>query len=500
MRTIEHWIAGKTNAGSGDQRGKVWNPATGDQQAEVVFADLRDVDAAVTAARDAFVDWSQTSLSQRTKVLFRFRELVNANLGRIAETITDEHGKVLSDARGEVQRGLEVVEFACGIPQLLKGDFSAQVSLGVDLYSFREPLGVCAGITPFNFPAMVPMWMFPMAIACGNTFVLKPSERDPSASLLLAELWAEAGLPEGVFNVLQGSKDAVDGLLEHPDVAAVSFVGSTPIAKYIYGQATSQGKRVQALGGAKNHAIVLPDADLDYASDQLVAAAFGSAGERCMAISAAVTVGGVGDELVDRVNDKARAVRVGSGRDAASEMGPVVTSEARDRILALVDAGERQGATIAVDGRGLTVTGYEGGFFVGPTVIDEVTTEMDVYREEIFGPVLSVVRTDDVDDAISLINANPYGNGTAIFTSSGDAARRFQRGVQVGMIGVNVPIPVPMAYYSFGGWKDSLLGEHHIHGPEGVAFYTRAKVVTARWPHVDHAEHQMANFSFPTSQ
>jgi malonate-semialdehyde dehydrogenase (acetylating)/methylmalonate-semialdehyde dehydrogenase len=346
---------------------------------------------------------------------------------------------------------------------------------------------------------MVPMWMFPVAIACGNTFVLKPSERDPSASLVIAELWAEAGLPEGVFNVVHGDKEAVDGLLNHPDVAAISFVGSTPIAKYIHSVATAKGKRVQALGGAKNHAIVLPDADLDYASDQLVAAAFGSAGERCMAISAAVTVGGVGDSLVDLVGGKAAAVRVGSGRDATSEMGPVVTPEARDRIVGLIGSGADQGARLAVDGRGLKVEGYEEGFFVGPTVIDAVTPDMDVYTEEIFGPVLSVLRADDVDQAIDLINANPYGNGTAIFTSSGEAARRFQRGVHVGMIGVNVPIPVPMAYYSFGGWKDSLFGDKHIHGPEGVSFYTRAKVVTSRWPHQEHAEHQQAHFSFPTA-
>jgi malonate-semialdehyde dehydrogenase (acetylating)/methylmalonate-semialdehyde dehydrogenase len=500
MRTIEHWISGRSTAGSGERRGRVWNPATGEQQAEVVLASRTDVDAVVRAAAQAFAEWSQASLSQRTRVLFAFRELVNAHLGRIAEAITDEHGKVLSDARGEVQRGLEVVEFACGIPQLLKGDFSAQVSTGVDLHSFREPLGVCAGITPFNFPAMVPMWMFPVAIATGNTFILKPSERDPSAAVILAELWAEAGLPDGVFNVVHGDKEAVDALLEHADVAAVSFVGSTPIAKYIHGKATEHGKRVQALGGAKNHAVVLPDADLDFAADQLVAAAFGSAGERCMAISAAVGVGGVGAELVPLVTERARAVKVGSGRDAGAEMGPVVTPEARDRIVGLIGAGERQGASLGLDGRGLQVAGHEGGFFVGPTVVDHVTAEMDVYREEVFGPVLSVLHLDDVDQAIELINANPYGNGTAIFTSSGEAARRFQRGVRVGMIGVNVPIPVPMAYYSFGGWKDSLFGEHHIHGPEGVAFYTRAKVVTSRWPHVDQAEHQQANFSFPTAR
>jgi malonate-semialdehyde dehydrogenase (acetylating)/methylmalonate-semialdehyde dehydrogenase len=500
MRTIEHWIGGAATRGAGERRSPVWNPATGEQQAEVALASAADVDAAVSAAREAFVSWSQASLSTRTKVLFAFRELVNANVDRLAAAITDEHGKVLSDAAGEVQRGLEVVEFACGIPQLLKGDFSAQVSTGVDLYSFREPVGVCAGITPFNFPAMVPMWMFPVAIACGNTFVLKPSERDPSAAMVLAELWAEAGLPPGVFNVLHGDKEAVDGLLEHPDVDAVSFVGSTPIARYIHETAGRHGKRVQALGGAKNHAIVLPDADLEYAADQLVAAAFGSAGERCMAISAAVTVGGVGDALLEVVNAKARAIKVGSGRDGDSEMGPVVTADARDRIERLVGTGESQGAEVAVDGRGVTVSGHEGGFFVGPTVVDRVTPEMDVYREEIFGPVLSVLRLDDVDAAIDLINANPFGNGTAIFTSSGEAARRFQRGVRVGMIGINVPIPVPMAYYSFGGWKDSLFGEHHIHGPEGVSFYTRAKVVTARWPHVEHAEHQRAGFSFPTAQ
>ncbi len=500
MRTIDHWVGGKSTSGSGERRGRVWNPATGEQQAEVALASRADVDAAVRTASEAFTEWSQASLSQRTKVLFAFRELVNANVGRIAEAITDEHGKVLSDARGEVQRGLEVVEFACGIPQLLKGDFSAQVSTGVDLFSFREPLGVCVGITPFNFPAMVPMWMFPVAIACGNTFVLKPSERDPSAALILAELWAEAGLPEGVFNVVHGDKEAVDALLEHPDVAAVSFVGSTPIAKYIHTRATENGKRVQALGGAKNHAVILPDADLEYAADQLVAAAFGSAGERCMAISAAVTVGGVGGDLVSLVSERARAVKVGSGRDAESDMGPVVTPEARDRIVGLIGSGEEQGASLSVDGRGLSVAGHEGGFFVGPTVVDRVTPEMEVYTEEIFGPVLTVLHLDDVDRAIDLINANPYGNGTAIFTSSGEAARRFQRGVRVGMIGVNVPIPVPMAYYSFGGWKDSLFGEHHIHGPEGVAFYTRAKVVTARWPHVDLAEHQQAQFSFPTAR
>jgi malonate-semialdehyde dehydrogenase (acetylating)/methylmalonate-semialdehyde dehydrogenase len=483
LRTITHWIGGKPVAGSADRTSPVWNPATGEQQAEVALASVEDVDIAVRTAKAAFERWGQSSLSQRTKVLFNFRELVNANIQRLAEAISDEHGKVVSDARGEVQRGLEVIEFACGIPTLLKGDFSDQVSTGVDVYSFRQPLGVCVGITPFNFPAMVPMWMYPVAIATGNTFVLKPSERDPSASLLIAELWAEAGLPDGVFNVVHGDKTAVDALLAHPDVAAVSFVGSTPIAKYIYETGTANGKRVQALGGAKNHAIVLPDAGIDYASDHLVAAAFGSAGERCMAISAAVAVGGAADELIAAVSEKARAVKVGPGREADSEMGPVVTGAARDRIVGLIGSGAEQGARLAVDGRGLSVPGHENGFWVGPTVIDEVTPSMDVYQQEIFGPVLSVVRSDSVDAAINLINSNPYGNGTAIFTSSGEAARKFQRGVNVGMIGINVPIPVPMAYYSFGGWKDSLFGQSHIHGPEGVAFYTRAKVVTSRWPH-----------------
>jgi malonate-semialdehyde dehydrogenase (acetylating) / methylmalonate-semialdehyde dehydrogenase len=497
LRTITHWIGGKAVATSADRTSPVFNPATGEQQAELALASVEDVDSAVQTAKAAFERWGQSSLSQRTKVLFKFRELVSANIQRLAEAISDEHGKVVSDARGEVQRGLEVVEFACGIPTLLKGGFSDQVSTGVDVYSFRQPLGVCVGITPFNFPAMVPMWMFPVAIATGNTFILKPSERDPSASLIMAELWAEAGLPDGVFNVVHGDKTAVDALLNHPDVAAVSFVGSTPIARYIHQTGTANGKRVQALGGAKNHAIILPDAGIDYTSDHLVAAAFGSAGERCMAISAAVAVGSAADDLIAAVSEKARAVKVGPGREADSEMGPVVTSAARDRIRSLIGSGEEQGAKLVVDGRGLTVPGHDNGYWVGPTVIDEVTTSMDVYKEEIFGPVLSVVRADSVDAAINLINSNPYGNGTAIFTSSGEAARTFQRGVNVGMIGINVPIPVPMAYYSFGGWKDSLFGQSHIHGPEGVAFYTRAKVVTSRWPHVEGASG--SSFHFPTS-
>ena len=497
MYTIEHWIDGRRTPGEGTRRGPVFNPATGQQQAEVTLATGADVDAAVASAKQAFEEWGQSSLSRRTKVLFRFRDLVDARSKELAGVISDEHGKVVSDALGEVQRGLEVVEFACGIPHLVKGEYSDQVSGGVDVFSFREPLGVVAGITPFNFPIMVPMWMHPVAIATGNTFVLKPSERDPSASMLVAELWAEAGLPDGVFNVVHGDKEAVDALLDHPDVAAVSFVGSTPIARYIHERGTAHGKRVQALGGAKNHAIVLPDADVDFASDHLVAAAFGSAGERCMAVSAAVAVGDAADGVLEAVAAKARKVQVGPGRDAASEMGPVVSSAARDRIVGLIGSGEQQGATLTVDGRSLSVPGYEDGFWVGPTVIDRVTPEMDVYREEIFGPVLSVVRADTVDAAIDLVNANPYGNGTAIFTSSGESARRFQRGVKVGMIGINVPIPVPMAYYSFGGWKDSLFGQSRIHGMDGIAFYTRSKVVTSRWPHVEHPAG--ASYHFPVN-
>jgi malonate-semialdehyde dehydrogenase (acetylating)/methylmalonate-semialdehyde dehydrogenase len=497
VTTIEHWIGGSFTAGASTRRSAVFNPATGRQQHEVVLAETSDVDDAVRAAQAAFASWGDASLSKRTKVMFAFRELVNARVKELAEIVSDEHGKVLSDAAGEVQRGLEVIEFACGIPQLLKGEFSDQASTGVDVFSFREPLGVCAGITPFNFPVMVPMWMYPVAIACGNTFVLKPSERDPSASNYIAQLWQEAELPDGVFNVVHGDKTAVDALLQHPDVAAVSFVGSTPIARYIHQQAGATGKRVQALGGAKNHAIILPDADLEFAANHLSGAAFGSAGERCMAISAAVAVGGAGDPLMDILARKAGEVVVGSGRDPKSEMGPVVTAAAKDRIETLIGTGEQQGAKLLVDGRGVKVAGFEDGFFVGPTLIDQVSTEMDVYTEEIFGPVLSVVRSDNVEAAIDLINANPYGNGTAIFTNSGEAARRFQRGVNVGMIGINVPIPVPMAYYSFGGWKDSLFGDKHIHGPEGVSFYTRGKVITSRWPHVESAHG--ASMHFPTA-
>jgi malonate-semialdehyde dehydrogenase (acetylating) / methylmalonate-semialdehyde dehydrogenase len=496
VRTISHWIDGAVTRGSSTRSAPVFDPATGEQQAEVVLAESGDVDRAVAAAAAAFEEWGDISISRRTRVLFAFRELVNRRQDELAAAITSEHGKVLSDALGEVQRGLEVVEFACGIPTLLKGEYSDQVSTGVDSFSFRQPLGVVAGITPFNFPVMVPMWMFPVAIACGNTFVLKPSERDPSPSLLLAEMWAEAGLPDGVFNVVHGDKAAVDGLLDHPDVAAVSFVGSTPIARYVHERGTASGKRVQALGGAKNHAIVLPDADLEFASDHLAAAAYGSAGERCMAISATVAVGSIGDELIDVLDRRSRAVRVGPGAEAGSEMGPVVTQASKDRIVSLITSGEENGAKVVVDGRDLVVPGHEGGFFVGPTLVDQVRPDMEVYREEIFGPVLSVLRAGTVDEAIDLINANPYGNGTAIFTSHGGAARRFVRGVKVGMIGVNVPVPVPMAYHSFGGWKNSLFGEHHVHGPDGVRFYTRAKVVTQRWPQLERD----ASFDMPTAR
>ncbi|WP_431905892.1 CoA-acylating methylmalonate-semialdehyde dehydrogenase [Amycolatopsis thermoflava] len=493
MNTIEHWINGAPARAGSTRTAPVHNPATGEIQAQVLLAEPADVDTAVAAAGKAFEAWGNSSLSQRVRIMFAFRELLVQHEDELARTISAEHGKVIDDARGEIVRGREVVEYACGIADALKGGFSDQVSRDVDVHSFRQPLGVVAGITPFNFPIMVPLWMHPIAIATGNTFVLKPSERDPSASNLVAELYAEAGLPEGVFNVVHGDKVAVDAILDHPDIAAVSFVGSTPIAKYVHERATASGKRVQALGGAKNHAVVLPDADLEFAANHLTAAAFGSAGQRCMAISVGVAVGEAGDQLVEILERKAKEVKVGPGSDIGNDMGPVVTQAARERVVNAVASGAEQGATVVVDGRNLIVPGHEGGFFVGPSLLDHVTTDMDAYREEIFGPVLAIVRVDTVDEAIALINANPYGNGTAIFTGSGEAARRFQREVKVGMIGINVPIPVPMSYYSFGGWKDSLIGDSPIHGPEGVRFYTRAKVVTSRWPHTE------AGFNFPTS-
>ncbi|BDG05392.1 CoA-acylating methylmalonate-semialdehyde dehydrogenase [Anaeromyxobacter oryzae] len=479
---IGHFIGGKARAGESGRASDVFNPATGAVTGRVALASAAEIDAAVAAAQRAFRPWAETSPLRRARVMFRFRELVERDLDRLAAIITAEHGKVLSDAKGEVQRGLEVVEFATGIPELLKGEYTEQVASGVDAWSFRQPLGVCAGITPFNFPAMVPMWMFPMAIACGNTFVLKPSERDPSASLALAELFREAGLPDGVFNVVHGDKVAVDALLAHPDVQAVSFVGSTPVARHVYTTGTAAGKRVQALGGAKNHMIVMPDADLAQAVDALVGAAYGSAGERCMAISVAVAVAGAADPLVERLAPKVRALKVCDGSDPSAEMGPVVTGEHRARILSYLDEGIRAGARLVVDGRGLRVAGREGGFFLGGSLFDGVTPEMRIYREEIFGPVLCVVRVPDFATALELVNAHEYGNGTALYTRDGNTAREFVHRVQVGMVGVNVPIPVPMAFHSFGGWKRSLFGDHHAHGPEAVRFYTRVKAVTERWP------------------
>jgi malonate-semialdehyde dehydrogenase (acetylating)/methylmalonate-semialdehyde dehydrogenase len=484
---ITHWIGGKPWTGEAERGGDVYDPATGQVTGHVDFASPAEVDSAVAAAKTAFESWKKVSLSKRAAILFAFRELVHDHTRDLAALITAEHGKVASDAAGEVARGLEVVEFACGIPHLLKGGFSENVSTGVDSYSIRQPLGVVAGITPFNFPAMVPMWMFPIAIACGNTFVLKPSEKDPSASTLIAQLWAEAGLPEGVFSVLQGDKVAVDGLLQHPDVAAVSFVGSTPIARYVYEQGTTAGKRVQALGGAKNHMVVLPDADLDLAADAAVSAAFGSAGERCMAISALVAVEPVGDELIERIRTRISRLRIGPGTDERAEMGPLVTGVHRDKVASYLDSGVTDGATLAVDGRAHPVIGGEpGGFWLGPSVLDHVAPGMSAYDDEIFGPVLSVARADSYQAAVDLVNSSPYGNGTAVFTNDGGAARRFVSEIGVGMVGVNVPIPVPMAFYSFGGWKNSLFGDTHMHGTEGVHFYTRGKVVTSRWLDPSH--------------
>jgi malonate-semialdehyde dehydrogenase (acetylating) / methylmalonate-semialdehyde dehydrogenase len=480
VKPIHHWIGGRPVESGSGRSGPVWNPARGVQTGEVDFATVEEVDAAVQAARQAFPDWRATSLSKKSAILFRIRELVFQHKDDIARILTAEHGKVFSDAQGEVARGLEVIEYCCGIPELLKGDFSEQASTGIDVYSIRQPLGVVAGITPFNFPAMVPMWMWGPALACGNTFVLKPSEKDPSASNFVAELLKEAGVPDGVFNVVHGDKVAVDALLEHPDVAAISFVGSTPIAKYVYETATRTGKRCQALGGAKNHMIVLPDADIDMAADAAVSAAYGSAGERCMAVSAVVTVGDVADRLIDAIQERLPNVKVGDGADPQSEMGPLITREHRDKVASYLDSGRDQGATLVADGRDTTPEG--DGFFLGVSLLDNVTPEMDAYKDEIFGPVLVVTRVDTYDEAVQLVNDNPYGNGTAIFTRDGGVARQFQFDVQAGMVGVNVPIPVPVAYYSFGGWKSSLFGDRHIYGPEGIDFYTRGKVVTSRWP------------------
>jgi malonate-semialdehyde dehydrogenase (acetylating)/methylmalonate-semialdehyde dehydrogenase len=497
MNRITHWIDGKAWSGDPQRSGDVFDPATGKMTGTVDFAGRAEVDAAVSAARRAFPGWRDTSLARRVAVLFEFRRLLADRAPEVAAAITAEHGKVLSDAAGEVQRGLEVVEFACGIPHLLKGGYSENASTGVDVYSVSQPVGVAAVISPFNFPAMVPLWFAPVAIACGNTVVLKPSEKDPSASLLLAELWAEAGLPEGVFNVLHGDKAAVDGLLTHPDVSTVSFVGSTPIARYVYETASTKGKRVQALGGAKNHMVVLPDADLDLAADAAVNAGFGSAGERCMAISAVVAVEPIGDELVRRIRERTAGLTVGDGRRGC-DMGPLVTEAHRDKVATYLDSGVEQGAELVVDGRGQAVDGDDGGFWLGPTVFDRVTPQMSVYTDEVFGPVLSVLRVKSYDEALALVNANPYGNGTAIFTGDGGAARRYQNEVEVGMVGVNVPIPVPVAYYSFGGWKASLFGDTHAYGPEGVHFFTRTKTVTSRWPDPARRQSQGGiNLGFP---
>ncbi len=486
MKLINHWINGKPWDGTPERTGPVFDPASGQVQAEVAFATADVVDEAVAAAKAAFESWKNSALTTRANVMFEFRRLAVEHKEDIGRILTKEHGKTLADALGEVQRGLEVIEFACGIPHLLKGDYSENVSRGVDTYMIRQPLGVVAGITPFNFPAMVPMWMYPIAIACGNTFVLKPSEKDPSASVFCAELLAEAGLPDGVFNVVHGDKVAVDRILEHPDIAAVSFVGSTPIARYIYETGTAHGKRVQALGGAKNHMVVLPDADMELAADAAVSAGYGSAGERCMAISVVVTVGDAGDSLLSAMRERIGGLTVGSGLDPDAEMGPLITAEHRDKVAGYVDKGIDEGAQLVEDGRDLKVSGHEDGFFLGPCLFDQVTPEMSIYRDEIFGPVLSVVRVDHYEEAIDLVNRNPYGNGTAIFTNDGGAARKFQNEIQVGMVGINVPIPVPLSFYSFGGWKNSIFGDHAIYGPDGVRFYTRPKVVIGRWPDPIH--------------
>jgi malonate-semialdehyde dehydrogenase (acetylating)/methylmalonate-semialdehyde dehydrogenase len=477
---ISHWIDGRKTPGTSGRTGPVYNPATGQRSADVELASAREVGAAVAKAVAAAKDWRHASLSQRSGVLFAFRQLLHERTEELAAIVTAEHGKVLSDAAGEIARALENVEFAAGVPQLLKGGFSEQVSTGVDVYSIRQPLGVVAGITPFNFPVMVPLWMCAGAIACGNAFILKPSEKDPSASLFLAQMWKDAGLPDGVFTVVQGDKEAVDALLTHADVAAVSFVGSTPIARYIYQTGTAGGKRVQALGGAKNHALVLPDADVEMAADAVVSAAYGSAGERCMALSVAVAVGDVADRLVDALAARLPKLKIGDGTQPDTDIGPLITDQHRDKVAGYIEAGAAQGATVVVDGRQADVP--TSGFFLGTTLMDHVTPDMSVYTDEIFGPVLCVVRADTYEQALALINANPYANGTAIFTRDGGAARAFQFDVEVGMVGINVPVPVPVAYYSFGGWKASLFGDSHMYGAEGMSFYTRGKVVTSRWP------------------
>lgn len=494
QETIGHWIDGKPADGQSGRTGPVFDPATGEERARVAFADAEEVDKAVAIAKNAFEQWREAPVTKRAEIMFSFRSLLDGARDELADLIAAEHGKTRPDARGEVQRGLETVEFACGIAQLLKGDSSTQVSTGIDLVSVREPLGVVGCITPFNFPVMVPLWMTPIALACGNSVILKPSEKDPSASNLLAELYARAGVPSGVFNVVHGDRVAVERLIEHPDVAALSFVGSTPVARSIYEGGTRLGKRVQALGGAKNHMLVLPDADMDLAADGAVSAAYGSAGERCMAVSVVVAVGDAADRLLPKIHERIEEIKIGAAVDPEAEMGPLITGEHRDKVVSYIDSGVEEGAELALDGRGLTIDGCEGGFFVGPTLFDRVKPEMKIYRDEIFGPVLSIVRVEGFEDAVRLVNENPFANGTAIFTNDGGAARRFQRDIQVGMVGINVPIPVPLGFYSFGGWKNSLFGAHSIYGPDGVHFYTRPKVITTRWP---EPEHRGVDLGFP---
>ena len=482
MNLIQHYINGKVYKGSSSKKGKVYNPATGAQESEVILGTKSDLDHAVENAKLAFEKWSQVTPLQRARVIFKYKELIEKNYDELTKLIVSEHGKVYDDAKGSLTRGLEIVEFACGIPQMLKGEFTENVGTNIDSWSMRQPLGVCAGITPFNFPAMVPMWMYPMAIACGNTFILKPSEKDPSCSVRLAQLFSEAGLPDGVLNVVNGDKEVVDSILTNKDIKAVSFVGSTPIAKYIYENAAKNEKRVQALGGAKNHCVVMPDCDMDQAVNGLMGAAYGSAGERCMAQSVAVAVGGIGDELVDKLSKKVEALKVGPGLDKNSEMGPLVTKEHLDKVKGYVDLGVKEGAKLVVDGREIKLQGYENGFFIGGCLFDNVTKNMRIYNEEIFGPVLSVVRVKDFNDAIQLINDHEFGNGTSVYTRDGDVGRTFANKIKVGMVGINIPIPVPVAFHSFGGWKRSLFGDLHMHGPEGVKFYTKLKTITSRWP------------------
>ena len=482
MNLIQHYINGKTYKGSSSRKGKVFNPAIGAQESEVILGTKSDLDHAVENAKIAFEKWSQVTPLQRARIIFKYKELIEKNYDELTKLIVSEHGKVYEDAKGSLTRGLEIVEFACGIPQMLKGEFTENVGTNIDSWSMRQPLGVCAGITPFNFPAMVPMWMFPMAIACGNTFILKPSEKDPSCSIRLAQLFSEAGLPSGVLNVVNGDKEVVDSILTNKDIKAVSFVGSTPIAKYIYENAAKNEKRVQALGGAKNHCVVMPDCDMDQAVNGLMGAAYGSAGERCMAQSVAVAVGGIGDKLVEKLSKKVEALKVGPGLDKNSEMGPLVTKEHLEKVRGYVDLGVKEGAKLVVDGRDIKLQGYENGFFIGGCLFDNVTKNMRIYNEEIFGPVLSVVRVKDFNDAIQLINDHEFGNGTSVYTRDGDVGRTFANKIKVGMVGINIPIPVPVAFHSFGGWKRSLFGDLHMHGPEGVKFYTKLKTITSRWP------------------